>query len=113
MDVSHKSGLQILHNLVAKVKAGTPSSSFNWFQQEWQLQDRAAHRTSALNLDPISDLPQKWRHWKPGKIQHVSVTTQAQLEAQLKKHWARRLLSWLVPHISHFHHMVAVFKDKD
>ena len=40
----------------------------------------------------------KWRHWKPGKLQDDTPVTQRQLETELRRRWAERLISHLAPY---------------
>ena len=53
----------------------------------------------------------KWRHWKPGKVQDDTPVTQRQLETELRRRWAERLISHLAPYADQIPYMQTIEED--
>ena len=53
----------------------------------------------------------KWRHWKPGKVQDDTPVTQRQLETELRRRWAERLISHLAPYADQIPYMPTIEGD--
>ena len=99
--------------LLAKVRSGPDPTAYTDRQIRWEIIDREKWQQSFIP-SPITDLKLvKWRHWKPSRIKELGPINQKVLENHLRRKWAERLLSHLIPHAGDIPHLAPLRGDHE
>ena len=96
---------ELMVNLLSVVPRGPGPTAYSERQLRWEISDREKWAKS-FTPSPLTNLQLvKWRHWKPSRIKEVGPVNQKVLENHLRRKWAERLLSHLIPYASGIPHL--------
>ena len=104
---------ELMVNLLSLVPRGPDPTAYSERQLRWEISDREKWAKS-FTPSPLTNLQLvKWRHWKPSRIKEVGPVNQKVLENHLRRKWAERLLSHLVPYASGIPHLAPLRGDNE
>ena len=104
---------ELMVNLLSLVPRGPDPTAYSERQLRWEISDREKWAKS-FTPSPLTNLQLvKWRHWKPSRIKEVGPVNQKVLENRLRRKWAERLLSHLVPYASGIPHLAPLRGDNE
>ena len=89
----------ILNSALTRMGGGDP---------DWEKWAKSFTPSPLTNLQLV-----KWRHWKPSRIKEVGPVNQKVLENHLRRKWAERLLSHLIPYASGIPHLAPLRGDNE
>ena len=104
---------ELMVNLMSTVPRGPDPTAYSDRQLRWEIVDREKW-VKSFTPSPITNLQLvKWRHWKPSRIKEVGPINQKVLENHLRRKWAERLLSHLIPHAAVIPHLAPLQGDNE
>ena len=104
---------ELMVNLLSVVPRGPDPTAYSERQLRWEISDREKWAKS-FTPSPLTNLQLvKWRHWKPSRIKEVGPVNQKVLENHLRRKWAERLLSHLIPYASGIPHLAPLRGDNE
>lgn len=104
---------ELMVGLMSTVTRGPGPATYSDHQLRWEIVDREKW-VKSFTPSPITNLQLvKWRHWKPSRIKEVGPINQKVLENHLRRKWAERLLSHLIPHAAVIPHLAPLQGDNE
>ena len=87
-----------LQQLLFRAAGARQSHTYSPLEMEQAIRDREEWILSgSIEAPDVLAVANKWRHWKPGKIQTQLPTSQRALEQHLRARWLERLLGYFIP----------------
>ena len=87
-----------LQQLLFRAAGARQSHTYSPLEMEQAIRDREEWILSgSIEAPGVLAVANKWRHWKPGKIQTQLPTSQRALEQHLRARWLERLLGYFIP----------------
>ena len=87
-----------LQQLLFRAAGARQSHTYSPLEMEQAIRDREEWILSgSIEVPDVLAVANKWRHWKPGKIQTQLPTSQRALEQHLRARWLERLLGYFIP----------------